>query len=377
MEEADKLGFEVCFSSLEDPRIERKKLYPLEEILFVVLSGKICGAESWRDFVTFGREKLSFLREYFPFKAGIPCKDTFSRLFAALDSEAFKTCFVGWVKKFQEALAPQVVAIDGKRLCKSFDTASETSAIHMVSAFATDARLVLGQQKVDHKSNEITAIPKLLDLLSLKGCVVTLDAMGCQKEIAAHIVSKGAEYVLALKGNQGTLHDDVRLFFETEKDEKGVIEDFYEEVDKGHGRIEIRKCSVTSNMRWLRQKHEWAKLKSLVMLEETQIKKGKESHEKRFFITSLPPDAKTIARAVRAHWGVENRVHWTLDVVFSEDLSRVRTKNAAHNMAIVRHFVLNMLRRAKQGMKNMSLKGLRKKAAWGNASLDAILKQNF
>ena len=371
-------GFEAHFAQLKDPRINRKKLYSLMEILFVVLCGTVCGAESWRDFVLFGKEKIVFLKKYFPYAHGIPSKDTFARLFAILDPEAFKTCFVEWVKSLQKALE-DVIAIDGKTLCNSIDVIDNTSAIHMVSAFATKARLVLAQQKVGDKSNEITAVPLLLDLLSLKGNIVTIDAMGCQKAIAEKIREKEADYVLALKGNQGTLHKDVQLFLEAEveKISESAIEDTYEEVDKGHGRIETRTCVVTSQIDWLEQKPQWPGLKTIAMIEETRQIGEKISCERRFFISSLEANAKQIALAVRAHWLIENALHWTLDVVFNEDNSRVRKKNAGQNMALIRHIVINMLGNAKKFFKDVGIKSLRKKAAWGDTTLDLIIKQNF
>jgi predicted transposase YbfD/YdcC len=374
----DVSGFESHFGVLNDPRIERSKLYPLSEILFVVLTGSICGAESWRDFVLFGKEKLDFMRQHYPFEHGIPSKNTFARVLAALDTEAFKQCFIEWVKSLQTILN-EVIAIDGKTLCNSIDKVCGTSAIHMVSAFATGARLVLAQQKVDEKSNEIVAIPKLLDLLDLKGQIVTIDAMGTQKAIAKQIHDKGGDYVLALKGNQGTLNDDVRLFLETElkKAASTVITDCYEETDKGHGRIEMRRCVVSNQIDWLTQKEQWAGLKTIAMIAETQEIKGKKSTEHRFFISSLPADAKQISSAVRAHWLIENGLHWTLDVVFNEDNSRVRKDNAGENMAIIRHITLNMLNNAKKSFKNVALKALRKKAGWGNETLAFILNQNF
>lgn len=371
-------SFESYFGDLKDPRVERTKLYPLVEILFVVLCGSVCGAESWRDFVLFGKEKLEFLREYYAFNNGIPSKNTFARVFAALNTEAFKKCFIKWVKSLQ-ALLNEVIAIDGKTLCNSIDKINGTSAIHMVSAFATGARLVLAQQAVDEKSNEITAIPKLLDLLDLRGHIVTIDAMGTQKAIAKQIIDQGGDYILALKGNQGTLNGDVRLFLETELKKPGssAIEDHYQDVDKGHGRIETRKCYVSSQVDWLNQKEQWAGLKTIVMIEETQDTKGKESVEQRFFISSLPADAERIASAVRSHWLIENGLHWTLDVVFNEDQSRVRKDNAGENMALIRHITLNMLNNAKKQIKNIGLKALRKKAGWGNKTLSFILGQNF
>ena len=371
-------SFDTYFGKLDDPRIERHKLYPLAEVLFVVLCGSICGAESWRDYVLFGKEKLDFLREHYPFINGIPCKNTYARVLAALDPEAFKHCFIEWVKTLQKILN-SVIAIDGKTLCNSMNKLTGTSAIHMVSAFATEARLVLAQQKVDAKSNEITAIPKLLDLLDLKGQIITIDAMGTQKAIAKQIIDSEGDYVLALKGNQGTLNDDVRLFLETElkKSSSTIIDDHYEEADKGHGRIETRTCYVSSQIDWLTQKEQWAGLKTVAMIEETQEKNGIPSTERRFFISRLSADAKQISTAVRSHWLIENGLHWTLDVVFDEDKSRVRKDNAGENMAIIRHITLNMLNNTKKQYKNVGLKALRKKAGWGNETLSSIIKQNF
>lgn len=370
--------FEETFAVLKDRRINRKKLYPLVEILFIVLCGSVCGAESWRDYVLFGKEKLEFFRKYFPFVHGVPSKNTFARLFYILDPEEFKVCFVSWIQSLQKVLN-EVIAIDGKTLRDSFDTASATSAIHMVSAFAAGARLVLAQQKVDDKSNEITAIPKLLDLLSLKGHTITIDAMGCQTAIADKIIEKEADYVFSLKGNQGTLNEDVRLFLETELNKKSssAIEDSHEEVDAGHGRIETRKCIVSSQTDWLDQKQRWAGLKTIAMIEETREIGDKKSTERRFFISSMPADAERMMDTVRAHWSIENALHWTLDVVFNEDNSRIRKQNAAQNMAIIRHITLNMLQNTKKFFKDVGIKPLRKKAGWGNSTLELVLKQNF
>ena len=372
-------GFEECFNKLSDPRVARRKLYPLNEMLFVVLCGSICGAESWRDFVLFGNEKLDFLKTHFAFSNGIASKNTFARVFAVLDPVVFRACFMDWVKSLQAAWDDQVIAIDGKTLCNSGDERQESGAIHLVSAFATQARLVLAQQKVDEKSNEITAIPALLALLDVKDQVVTIDAMGCQRAIAHQIQDQGADYILALKGNQETLHEQVRLFLETEaaKPASEAIGKVYEDVDAGHGRIEKRRCIVSSQIEWLEQKPHWAGLKTIAMLEEMRDVGGKVSIDRRFFISSLPANAQKIAQSVRAHWSIENTLHWTLDVVFNEDQSRVRKDHAPQNMALIRHFTLNMLNNVKKGFKDVSVKGLRKKAGWGNSFLHLVLKQNF
>jgi predicted transposase YbfD/YdcC len=378
MDRIEAPGFLCYFDELEDPRIDRKKLYPLTEILFVVICGSICGSQSWRDFVTFGEEKLEYLRRFLDFSNGIPSKNTFARVFASLDPECFKRCFIAWVQSFQLAIK-EVIAIDGKALRKSFDKASGKTAIHMVSAFASATKFVLGQEKVSHKSNEITAIPKLLDLLTLDGKIVSIDAMGTQKKIAKKIRKKNADYVLALKGNHSRLHDDIRLFLSTEiKKSKGTkITDRYEEFDKGHGRIEQRTCYVSDQLDWLNQRDDWIDLKTIAMVESHVTVRDKTTTEQRFFISSLSPNAKEIAESVRSHWAIENSLHWVLDVTLREDDSRVRKDNAPENMAMVRHIILNMLQNTKKKFKDMSLKRLQKKAGWGDSTLDLVLMQNF
>lgn len=377
-----KPEFLAHFDELEDPRIDRKKLYPLTEILLIVLCGSICGAQSWRDFVLFGEEKQDYLRRFLPFENGIPSKNTFARVLSSLDPAAFKACFVSWIQSFQLALK-EVIAIDGKCLRKSFDTATEQSAIHMVSAFATSAKLVLAQEKVDDKSNEITAIPKLLDLLSIEGAIVSIDAMGTQKKIAKKIRDKKADYVLSLKGNQSTLHENISLYLSSEIEKarlgkKNKIVDSYIDNDKGHGRIEQRTYYVTDQIEWLEQRSEWCDLKTVAMVESIITKGSKTTTEQRFFISSLSPDAKEIAGAIRSHWAIENGLHWVLDVTLGEDHSRIRKNHAPENMAMVRHIILNLLRGAKTKFrKNMSLKGLQKKAGWGESTLNAILMQEF
>ncbi len=343
-----------------------------------MLCGSLCGAESWRDFVMFGQAKLDWLRGYFPFTEGITCKNTFARVSAALDAQEFRTCFIAWTASLQR-MPGEVIAIDGKTLRNSADPCASTAAIHMVSAFGTDSRLVLGQQKVAEKSNEMTVIPALLDLLDVSGHIITIDAMGCQRSIAKKIQDKGADYVLALKGNQGRFNDDIRLFMESEvaKSVSTAITSTHSDFDAGHGRVESRKCFVSSEVDWLEQKAAWAGLTSIAMIEETREFKGRISVDRRFFISSLPANAKQIAQAVRAHWSVENTLHWTLDVVFNEDGSTVRKDHAPQNMAVVRHVVLNLLNTAKQYFKGVGVKALRKKAGWDRDTLSLILKHGF
>jgi predicted transposase YbfD/YdcC len=303
----NKPAFLYHFDDLEDPRIDRRKLYPLTEILFIVICGSICGAQSWRDFVTFGEEKIDYLRRFLPFENNVPSKNTFARVLSSLDPKCFKSCFLAWVKSFQLAVK-EVIAIDGKTLRKRFDKASKKSAIHMVSAFASATKLVLGQQKTSDKSNEITAIPKLLDLLSLEGQIVSIDAMGTQKKIAKKIKQKKADYVLALKGNHSTLHNDISLFLssEAEKSNSTKIVDRYEDFDKGHGRIEHRICYVSDQLDWLEQREQWVGLRTIAMIKSTVTVGEKTTTEQRYFISSLEPNAKQIADAIRSHWAIEN-----------------------------------------------------------------------
>ena len=365
--------FLIYFNELEDKRINRKKLYSSDEILFVTISAMICGAESWRDLVLFGKAKLEFLRKYLPFKNEIPSKNTFCRFFAALNPESFKSCFIAWTQSLR-LIKDDVIAIDGKTLRHSFDKANEKSAIHMVSAFAAKSRIILGQQKTEDKSNEITAIPKLLDLLDVRGSIVTIDAMGTQKKIAQKIIDGGGNYILALKGNHSTLHEEVVEFLEDNNNLKHCKS--VEDTDAGHGRIEIRKCVTTEAIDWL-DKLQFPSQKSIFAIYSTRIINEKETRETRYYISSLPADPVKLNSATRDHWAIENCLHWTLDMTFNEDDSRIRAKNAAENIAMVRHTVLNLLRQAKSQFKDTSLKALRKNAGWDDSALDIILRQQF
>jgi len=267
IEDFTTIAFLEYFSEIEDPRIERQKLYSFDEIFLTTLCAKICGAESWEDMEDFGEAKIGFLKQYLPYKNGTPSHDTFARVFSLIDPKQFKECFNLWTKELQSQMT-DVISIDGKTLRGNFDKQAHQSAIHMVSAFASNARLILGQEKVDEKSNEITAIPKLLEVLFLKGAIITIDAMGCQREIAKKIIEKGADYILALKGNQRDLYDDTCLFFK-DKDNKELL--FDESFDKGHGRIEIRRCFACKEIDWLTKKEDWVELKSLVLVESERI----------------------------------------------------------------------------------------------------------
>lgn len=376
MDQTNELGFLDYFAKLEDPRINRNKLHPIEEILLVTLCGVICGCEGWEDLEEFGQIKLDFFKEYLPFTHGAPSDDTYRRFFRALNPEQFKECFVEWVKTFQ-VVHGDIVAIDGKTLRHSYDKAGEKPAIHMISAFASSARLVLGQEKVADKSNEITAIPKLLKMLDLQGATVTIDAMGCQKTIVKEIIAKQADYVIGLKGNQGQLKEDVDLFFQHHRKSnfKKLKHDFCTTVNKDHGRFEKRSCWITDDIAWLENKDKWAGLKSLIMVESMREIDDVVTEEVRYYITSIPANALLAADVVRSHWAIENSLHWILDVTFREDDSRIRRGNAPQNLAIIRHIVLNMLQQHRA--KKMSIKKLRKKSGWDNAHLKKILGTTF
>lgn len=361
------LGFLDYFDNLKDPRHDSYKTYPVDELLFLTLCAVICGAEGWSDVEDFGHAKQDFLREYLPFSHGIPSDDTFRRFFRAIDSDCFSESFINWVRSLEIPLHNSVIAIDGKTSRRSHD--GDKKALHMVSAFASEARIVLGQQKCFEKSNEITAIPELLNLLEIKGSIISIDAMGCQKKIASQIVTKEGDYILGLKGNQSSLHDDIKLFFKDKSLVHALVK--HEETDGGHGRIETRKCTVTDEIDWLKQHHKWDGFRSIIMIESTTLKNGKTSEETRYYISSLPPDAKKISTSIRSHWAVENSLHWVLDMSFNDDLSRIRRENAPQNMAVIKHLALNMIRQVQQ--KRQSIKALRKKAGWDNNLLAKII----
>lgn len=371
LEEAPGLDFLQYFEDLPDPRQPWKVIYTVVEMLLVTLCGVICGAEGWVEVATFGESRLEYLRQFLPYTRGIPSHDTLGDFFSRLEPQAFQRCFIEWVESFQKGLQG-VVAIDGKTLRHSFD--ENQSPIHMVSAWASRMEMVLGQEKVDSKSNEIKAIPKLLDLLSLKGAIVTLDAMGCQKEIANKIREKEADYILALKGNQSSLHEDVALFL-TQQKETGALKSF-QTTDADHGRIEVRDCFVSTDIEWLRTRYPaWTSLNSLAMIrsQRTLKKTGKTSVETRYYLSSLPaPTAETMANAIRSHWGIENKVHWVLDVAFGSDDCRIRQDHAPQNFSAIQQMALNLVRKAKKT--KLSIRCKRLKAALDPDFLSNILQ---
>lgn len=356
------------FEKVNDERATRNQLYSIDEILLIALAAVICGAEGWKDIENFGKAKLSYLRKFFDFKNGAPSDDTFRRFFRALNPDIFKELFRDWVENLASSTGSKVIAIDGKANRRSYD--GDGNMIHMVSAFACEARIVLGQEKVDDKSNEITAIPTLLEALDIKAHIITIDAMGCQFAIANTIVKKEADYVFSLKGNQGNLCDDVATFFkdnELKKQCKSI-----KAYDKGHGRIETRECFICNDIGWLRDRHpKWQTIKSIVQVNETRRIKDKITNDSRHFISSLDATPEEMLRAIRFHWGIENSLHWILDMSFNEDYSRIRKGNAPQIMAIMRHMALNLLQSSCQ--KGQSIKGLRKLCAWDENILDKIL----
>lgn len=361
-------GFLDYFEDLEDPRLDRKKFYPVNEILLTTLLSIICGADSWNDIELFGKAKISYLRQYLPYVNGVPSDDTFRRFFRRINPEEFRSRFVKWMKNFPLPTGV-IIALDGKVSRHTFD-GDDKAALHMVSAFASEMRLVLAQMAVPDKTNEIKAIPELLDWLDIQGAIITIDAMGCQREIARKIIDKGADYVLALKGNQELLSVDVEKLF-TEQD---LREGFgYEEdqtVDGDHGRIETRRCRAILAPKVLIQRHDWPGLKSIIEVYSIRELKNKIEEEKRYYLTSLPREARKLNHAIRQHWGIENSLHYVLDISFRDDDSRIRKGNAPENIAIIKHAALNLLQKSKRPRE--SIKGLRKVAAWDETRLSEI-----
>jgi predicted transposase YbfD/YdcC len=358
------------FSALEDPRQSWKVVYPLPEVLLLVLCATLAGAEDFVEVVRWGRTKIGFLQRFLPYARGVPSHDTLCDVISALDPELFKLAFTAWVEDLRED-GPEIVAIDGKTSRRSHDRARGRGPLHLVSAWASRQRLVLGQEATAEKSNEIEAIPLLLERLALTGALVTIDAMGATAKIAQAILDRGADYLLALKANQSHLFAEAELYFRDAADLDRI-----ETVDADHGRIETRRHSVSGDVEWLRADRgapgepRFPGLAAIAMVEAQVEAAGKTSLARRYFLSSARLDAKTFARAVRDHWGVENNLHWVLDVVFHDDLARLRTGHGPENMAVVKHMALNLLNVA---AKTDSLKTRRKRAGWDDDYLQALV----
>jgi len=363
------------FGELPDPRIDRCKRHQLIDIIVIGICAVICGADSFVEMEEFGRAKRDWFETFLDLPNGIPSHDTFRRVFGLLKPSEFQRCFLAWIESVQEQTKGEVIAIDGKALRGTFERSTNKLAIRMVSAWATGNSLVLGQVKTTEKSNEITAIPCLLRLLEIEGCLVTIDATGCQKEIVEQIVEHKADYCISLKGNQGILHEEVREYFEWARSTffKQLEYSYAESVEKDHGRIETRRCWSVSDVDWLHHKEEWKGLRSIcaVEAERVEVVTQKQSRETRYFISSLESDAKGLMKAVRKHWAVENSLHWVSDVAFREDHCQIRKDNGAENFAMLRHIALNLLKRERTSKVGVKIK--RNKAGWDNNYLLKVL----
>jgi predicted transposase YbfD/YdcC len=366
------------FAGLDDPRVERTKLHQLLDVITIAICAVICGADDWVEIELFGNSKRNFFEQFLALPNGIPSHDTFNRVFARLNPQQFQECFLEWVQYLIRTSSGQikgVVSIDGKRVCGSRDSANGKGPIQMVSAWAHSNHMVLGQVKVTDKSNEITAIPVLLKLLDLEGCIVTIDAMGCQTEIAGAITDAGADYVLSLKGNHSIMHQDVITTFNEAVDSqfKEMRHQTYQTVEKGHGRIETRRYFLIDDpfyVRYLQSYERWPNLRSIGMVEAEREVEGVVSKERRYYLCSLLC-VKEFAHAARGHWGIENGLHWVLDVAFREDHNRTRTDHSAHNFALLRHIALNLLKQEKT--LKVGVKAKRLKCGWDHDYLLKVL----
>jgi len=371
------------FKSIADPRVERTKDHDLLDILVIAICALLCAAESFNDMEDFGRAKEDWFGSFLKLRNGIPSHDTFNRVFAAIDPKEFLECFLRWTQSLRQAVAQEIVALDGKALRRALNR--DENPKYVVSAWAESNDLVLGQLKVDEKSNEITALPELLRVLELAGCIVTVDAMGCQKKIAKEVIEADADYVLALKGNQETVHAEVKSFLDATLEEKqkkrpkgavipkaAVNLQQLETVEKDHGRLEIRRYYQSAELDWFADSAKWEGLRSVGLVEAVREVDGKTTIERRYYLSSLSLDVATFARAVRGHWGVENKLHWVMDVCFREDQSRARTGYAAENLATLRRLALNLLKQERT--KKRGIRGKQLNAGWDHAYLLKLLR---
>jgi predicted transposase YbfD/YdcC len=367
---AEAVVFLCHFNDLTDPRQRGKITYPLDEVLLLSLLAVLAGAESFVEIARFGEKKRDLLRRFRPYRDGTPSHDHLGDIFAALDADQFQRCFAAWITALT-GVPEGVVALDGKTVRRSGGKAGK-GAIHMVSAFAASQRLVLGQVKVAEKSNEITAIPKLLDLLAIEGAIVTIDAMGCQRAIARKILDKKADYLFGLKGNQGSLREDVELLVKEQKSRNFADSTISraETVDADNGRIETRTCTVIHDIEWLRERHGSPGLNAVAIVDSTRESDGKIERETRYYVTSLVIQAHLLAPVIRSHWAIENSLHWVMDMVFRDDECRVRTNHAPANFTTIKHMAYNMLRRP--GGKD-SIRVRRKTAGWDDEFLAALV----
>jgi predicted transposase YbfD/YdcC len=344
----DTPAIDYFFEKVQDPR-RHNRLHKLIDIIMIGICAVISGADTYEQIENFGKKRKRWLSKFLELPRGIPSHDTICRVFERIDPCEFQNSFKLWIESVIQRTGIQVIAIDGKTLRRSHDHSKDKKAIHMISAWATSSEVVLGQLKTEEKSNEITAIPHLLKLLDISGCIITIDAMGTQKKIAKTIIERGGDYILALKENNENLYSDSKLFFDSMEsfDQKDFVFEAYETFDGGHGRIETRKYFMTSDIEWLHGREDWTGMKSICMVESTREVRCKVSVEKRYYISSLDSDAKKFGKSIRSHWGIENSLHWVLDIAFREDESRVRSGKAPENLVVLRHIALNLLKNSK------------------------------
>lgn len=377
MSENPLASIEECFGDIHDPRVQGRCAYSLLEVITIAICAVIAGADSWTEIETFGKSKEAWLKRFLPLEHGIPSHDTFGDVFGMIDAEEFQRSFMHWVERVFQVTEGQVIAIDGKTARRSHDKTIGQEAIHMVSAWAHRNGISLGQRKVGHKSNEITAIPELLRLLDITGCIVTIDAMGCQQRIAQTIRDEKADYVLRVKNNQGHLYQDLDEWFAyaDQVHFQNIQHDYHQTINKGHGRIEIRRCWTIADplaFEHIRHYEGWAGLQTIVRVERARHLAGKVTLDTAYYISSLPPDARQLLEATRQHWAVENSLHWVLDVTFREDEARIRKDNSPQNFGVLRHIALNIL---KQDASKLSLKQKRYRAALDDSFLLRLLTQ--